>query len=153
MNLNKREKILITIFINLCIVFMYNMYIYNPTVNEINEFKNIKKQLEYNDSVKAISQNNKVMLKSLEQQSIISILSNTFPKTITINSIKFQQEESDEKFKSIDIEVQIIGNMNDILTSLDKIENLRTSIYTKSIALDSTKDPIICTLYLRIYSL
>jgi Tfp pilus assembly protein PilO len=153
MNLNKREKILINIFINLFIIFTYHIYIYNPKINEINNLKSIKKQEEYDQSIEAMSKNEKILLKNLNQENIINIISDVFPESTTINSIKFQDTEYAEKYKLINIEIQVIGSMNDILQSIQKIDNSSISIYIKSIMLDSTKDYGLCTLYLRVYSL
>ena len=153
MNLNKREKILISLFINLCIIFTYNIYIYNPKVNEINNLKTIKKQEEYNNSIETVSKNNKIMLKDLNQENVINIIANTFPKSTITNSIKFKELGYDEKYKFEDIDIQVTGNMDEILLGLQNIDNSRTSIYIKSIMLDSTTDNVICTIYLRVYSL
>jgi hypothetical protein len=153
MNLNKREKILINIFINLFIIFTYHIYIYNPKVNEIKNLKNIKEQEEYNKSIETTSKNEKAMLKNLNQESIINIISDIFSKSTKTNSIKFQEIEHTEKYKFVNIEIQVVGHINDILKSIQKIDNSRISIYIESIMLDSTKEYGLCTIYLRIYSL
>lgn len=153
MNLNKREKILINIFINLFIIFTYHIYMYNPIVNEIKNLRSVNEQEKYNKSIETTSQNKKVILKNLNQESLITIISDLFPKSTTTTSIKFQEIEHTEKYKFVNIEIQVVGNMNDILKSIQKIDNSSISIYIKSIMLDSTKDYSLCTLYLRVYSL
>lgn len=153
MNLNKREKILINIFISLFIIFTYHIYMYNPKVNEIKNLKIIKEQEEYNKSVETTNQNEKAMLKNLNQESIINIISDIFLKSTKTNSIKFQEIEHAEKYKFVNVEIQVVGSINDILKSIQKIDNSRISIYIESIMLDSTKEYGICTLNLRIYSL
>jgi hypothetical protein len=153
MSLNIRERVLINAFVSLFVISIYHIYVYNPKTDEINNLKIIKKQEESNESIKTISQNKKMLLKDLNQETIINILSNVFPKSATINSIKFQEAEYSEKYKFINIEIQVLGSINDILQGIQKIDNSSISIYTKSIMLDSTKGYDICTLYLMVYSL
>jgi len=153
MSLNKRERILVSIFVNLFVILMYHIYIYNPMVSDIESFKNIKEQEEYNMSLKSVNQNKKTLLKNLNQETIINTLAYIFPKSIQTNSIKFQEIEDTEKYKFVNIEIQVIGNTQDILKGIEKIDNSDASIYIQSIMLDNTKDYVICTLYLSVYSL